>query len=128
MRFFILVSMLAIPATAFAQPSSPNVPEKLPPTLELPADLTNALADYLALQPWHDVHQLMDALRACVQIQVVSKEGITVDLGQCHAVTKARRDAATAQDAAIATAIAKQKADDEAAAKKARPHTAPVDH
>ncbi len=76
-----LILAVALLATGPALAADAN-----PDTLRLPTQLVSALAGYLKRQPYEDVATLMQALQACVSVQV-SQGGAAADHGQCPAVS-----------------------------------------
>ncbi len=82
--------MKRLPLILALATATPALAQQAPPaTLILPSETVQAVRTYLGHQPHDDVAALVNALVACVQVQIPDAQGRIQDRGQCPPVTAA---------------------------------------
>ena len=64
---------------------------KQPPTVELPGQIVAQMRAILGEMPHDKVAGLVNAIDACISVQVPNDDGAIVDRGQCPPVSQARQ-------------------------------------
>ena len=105
MRKLLVIALLLLPVVSQAQTASPPAPPPAPETLIMPTAWLEWVRAYLGSRPSDDtwqgaptangtrltVRDLINLWHGCVTVQLPSASGVTMDRGECPAVSQERR-------------------------------------